>query len=323
MHARATIALCAFALALGSPACGGDDSGTDSGTDVPADVPADAPLDVPADTPADVPADTPTDVATDVPTDTPADTPTDTPADVPPSVCETYCGPVVAAGCAGGPPTEPACLAGCAAILAECPDAFAAVATCAGEAPTITCDAAGTPVATGCETEQAALMGCMMGGPCGRYCELAVAAECSGTPETFAQCSANCLGSESACPTRFAALSTCAGESFTVVCDAFGRVSVTGCTTEYDALMQCAIIDPCTALCPGAVDAECDSGPPTLASCVEGCGGVASEGCIDELHELASCAGAEPTFSCNDDELPIVDDCETEHEAFTTCGGLT
>jgi len=306
-------------LVFAGSACGDDDSSSDTGGD-DADVVDEGGPDVPVDVPADVPEDVPADVPADTPVDTPVDTPTDTPTDTPVDACSQYCNSVVAAGCTAGPPTVADCLTGCAAIVVDCPEAFATLATCAGEDPTITCDAAGTPVVTGCEADQYALLGCMAGGPCGHYCGQVMVAGCDETPASFAHCIANCAGSQAACSAAFDELSDCAGDDFTVTCDTLGRAAITGCLTEYADLMQCAVADPCTTLCDPAIEADCASGPPTLGECVVGCSEVAANGCIGALTALATCAGTDATASCNAAGLPVIDDCESENADYMACG---
>ena len=310
--------VCAAALGAGC----GDDSSNPGDTAGEADVVAEAEggADADAEVEEDVlpeAADGDGEVVEEAETVEEADAEAD--GDATPAVCETYCGPVVDAACSAGPPTLDACLTGCTALVTACGTEFGALATCAGDSPTIVCDASGMPVAEGCEAEQAALLGCISGGPCGSYCEQAVLEGCAMGPDTFADCSANCRGSEMLCGTRFDALSTCAGDTFTVECDSLDRVSITGCDTEFDALMQCSYVDPCTGMCPTVVAAGCSAGPPDMTSCVGGCIEFAGRGCITELHDLVDCAGATPAVTCGASGEPVVTGCETENLAFAVC----
>ena len=281
------------------------DGGEEADAEIEEDVPPEA---------VDGDADVPEEAETVEEADAEAD------GDATPTVCETYCGPVVDAACSAGPPTLDACLTGCAALVAACGTDFDALATCAGDSPTIVCDASGMPVAEGCETQQAALLGCIAGGPCGSYCEQAVLEGCAMGPATFADCSANCRASELLCATEFDALSTCAGDTFTVECDSLDRVSITDCATEFDALMQCSYVDPCTAVCTPAIAAGCSSGPPDMTSCLGGCLDFAGRGCVPELHDLQDCAGVAPTATCSASDMPVITGCEAETAAFSVCG---
>ena len=85
--------------------------------------------------------------------------------EVPPAPCldcAEMCPFVVAAGCAGGPPDQAACVMGCEEVRAgpcaiEQSDAFA----CTGTAPTFACDAEGRPHVLGCEAAFTTLYACL------------------------------------------------------------------------------------------------------------------------------------------------------------------
>lgn len=79
----------------------------------------------------------------------------------PPAICNETCPAVVAAACPSGPSDIADCENGCDHAAATCPTQFAAIMQCAGPTPTYTCDADGTPMAVGCETEAAALNACL------------------------------------------------------------------------------------------------------------------------------------------------------------------
>ncbi|MBI5488089.1 MAG: hypothetical protein HY905_12215 [Deltaproteobacteria bacterium] len=313
-------------VAVAAAGCGddsttpGDTGDADTAGEAEGDAAADADAEVEEEVEPDAAdADGDGEVEEDVPPDA-ADADADGDADVTPSACDLYCEPVVDAACSAGPPTIAACVTGCEALIASCGTEFDTLAACAGDTPTIACDASGMPIVAGCETEHAALLGCMAGGPCGTYCAQAVVEGCAMGPDTFAECSANCHGSQLACPTEFGALSTCSGDSFTVECDTTGQVSITGCGTEFDALMQCSYIAPCTAMCPTVVAAGCSAGPPDEATCINGCVEFAGNGCVSELTALVDCAGTAFSVTCISD-APVVTGCESENLAFAVCGG--
>ncbi|MBI5499997.1 MAG: hypothetical protein HY907_07120 [Deltaproteobacteria bacterium] len=312
--------------ALAAAGCG-DDSTTPGDADVTSEADVEGGADADAEIEEDVVPDTADgdgeveeEVLPDA-ADADADADGDGDGDVTPSPCDLYCETVVDAGCASGPPTIEACMTGCDALLASCATEFGALAACAGATPTIACDASGMPIVEGCEADHAALLGCMSGGPCGSYCAQAVVAGCAMGPDTFAECSANCHGSQLACPTEFDALSTCSGDTFAVECDSLDQVSITGCGTEFDALMQCSYIAPCTAMCPTVVAAACTAGPPDEATCLGGCVEFAGNGCVSELTALTDCAGTSFAVTCLSSGAPVITGCETENLAFVTCGG--
>lgn len=75
--------------------------------------------------------------------------------------CETICPFVVAAGCAGGPPDQAACVTGCAVVQGgACGILYNETLACAGSMPTFTCDAMTRPTIAGCEAQFDALYQC-------------------------------------------------------------------------------------------------------------------------------------------------------------------
>lgn len=75
--------------------------------------------------------------------------------------CETICPLVVAAGCAGGPPDQAACVSGCQAIQGgACGILYNETLACAGGMPTFTCDPMTRPTIAGCEAQFDALYQC-------------------------------------------------------------------------------------------------------------------------------------------------------------------
>ncbi|MBN2496449.1 MAG: hypothetical protein JXR96_17780 [Deltaproteobacteria bacterium] len=77
------------------------------------------------------------------------------------ATCAGICPAVVAAGCANGPPTQADCVSGCEGMLqTECAAQLQAMLDCSA-GKTFTCDADDAPVATGCESQNAALNTCL------------------------------------------------------------------------------------------------------------------------------------------------------------------
>lgn len=75
--------------------------------------------------------------------------------------CETICPLVVAAGCAGGPPDQAACVSGCQVIQGgACGILYNETLACAGGMPTFTCDPMTRPTIAGCEAQFDALYQC-------------------------------------------------------------------------------------------------------------------------------------------------------------------
>jgi hypothetical protein len=297
-------------------ACGGDDgSGSDN-----ADTSDVADVEDHGET-ADVPEATDVPETTDVPVDVPGDVPDDAPADAPPpDPCATYCDGVMAAACSGGPPDRSACISGCNTLMVSCAAPFDALVARAGDAPTITCDATGTPVVDDCLAEHMRLLGCAAGGPCGAYCGQAVTAGCSLGPDSLRQCLRNCEGLGAVCPTEFEALTACGGDAMAVACDAAGYPVVGGCGAEFGALLDCSMIEPCTTMCGPVVAAACTAGPPDEASCVGGCSAMIANGCAVEFAALMTCAGADPLVLCSGSGQPSVTGCESQNIDFVLCG---
>lgn len=76
--------------------------------------------------------------------------------------CASVCAFVVPAGCAGGPPDQAACVAGCMdSLTGECKLAYDEMLFCIGEMPTFTCDAATLPTVVGCEDRFGDLYMCL------------------------------------------------------------------------------------------------------------------------------------------------------------------
>ncbi len=76
--------------------------------------------------------------------------------------CEDACVPVVAAKCAGGPPTQMACVQGCNQNqMGACKIPFNQMLACIGQTPTFSCDVMNRPTVTGCETQFEKLYACI------------------------------------------------------------------------------------------------------------------------------------------------------------------
>ncbi|PCC68885.1 hypothetical protein SAMN02745121_07585 [Nannocystis exedens] len=77
--------------------------------------------------------------------------------------CDAICDFVIVPMCAGGPPDEAECVAGCeASKVGACKAEFSDLRACAGEQPTFTCDDAERPVVAGCEDVFTAFYACSM-----------------------------------------------------------------------------------------------------------------------------------------------------------------
>lgn len=75
----------------------------------------------------------------------------------------------------------------------------------------------------------------------------------------------------------------------------------------------------CDEICPTVVDAGCAAGPPDLEACVDGCVNILNSPCMLDYNKMLACVGAEPTFTCAGDDLPIVDGCEEQFDALYAC----
>ena len=159
--------------------------------------------------------------------------------------CLLYCQGVSGAGCANGPPSFSACIAGCAAAKGSCPAEFQTTAACIGTDLDFLC-VADEPVAKGCEAEQATLLTCVAGsapgGFCEEACESVVAAGCANGPDTVESCVVGCKDAASGpCAAEQQNVVTCAGtEVGAYVClEPAGFPSPEGCEAESTLLAQC------------------------------------------------------------------------------------
>jgi hypothetical protein len=76
--------------------------------------------------------------------------------------------------------------------------------------------------------------------------------------------------------------------------------------------------DFCSAYCPAVLAASCQNGPSDMEDCQGGCN-HAKTTCPTEFAALQGCTGASPTFSCDANQSPTADGCETENAALYTC----
>lgn len=76
--------------------------------------------------------------------------------------CESGCEATVAAGCTGGPASQAACVADCRELQQSgpCTAAFSNFQACA-DGKAVTCSPTGLPIVVGCESQQAAFVGCV------------------------------------------------------------------------------------------------------------------------------------------------------------------
>lgn len=83
-------------------------------------------------------------------------------------LCSTYCQAAVQSACPRRPESFGSCLCGCeASFTAACEPQFSALMTCAGDAPSFTCDALGRPAPAACDVEWQALDACISPGSSG------------------------------------------------------------------------------------------------------------------------------------------------------------
>ena len=75
---------------------------------------------------------------------------------------------------------------------------------------------------------------------CPGVCASIMAASCPNGPPSQSECTTLCEQFRTGtCAERFRALSDCGGGTPNFTCDAQGFVTVTGCETEYNALIAC------------------------------------------------------------------------------------
>ena len=108
-------------------------------------------------------SDSTSDTTTTTSDDTSTSTSTDTAVDIPEvqnrPECVEVCPRVVAAGCAEGPPSIDDCVEGCNGMYVYCAAQMEAFMSCVGNRA-IEC-IQGQPSASGCDTQAAALFGCL------------------------------------------------------------------------------------------------------------------------------------------------------------------
>jgi hypothetical protein len=155
---------------------------------------------------------------------------------------------------------------------------------------------------------------------CAESCAAVMAADCDNGPQDMTGCQNGCAATEIYCDTEMAAAATCGGADPTYICTANGVPAVSGCETQYQAVVAClgAVVQGCVAECPDVVAAACSNGPPDVGSCAAGCAAATTE-CPTEYAAMVVCQGDNPTYECNANNVPRPVDCATEHDALMTC----
>jgi hypothetical protein len=75
---------------------------------------------------------------------------------------------------------------------------------------------------------------------CSQTCPGVLAANCPNGPVDQADCVSGCESIKAGpCNPRFQTLMTCAGASPRYACDSAGAVTITGCETQYTAMVTC------------------------------------------------------------------------------------
>jgi hypothetical protein len=75
----------------------------------------------------------------------------------------------------------------------------------------------------------------------------------------------------------------------------------------------------CAQVCPGIVAPHCPGGPANEADCESGCQTIRSGKCAAAYGTLYQCAGATPTYTCGSAIGVIVNGCENQSAALTSC----
>ena len=74
----------------------------------------------------------------------------------------------------------------------------------------------------------------------------------------------------------------------------------------------------CREGCVATVEADCDNGPASQASCESDCRALESGSCAAEYKALQTCAEGQKV-SCSAQGLPTVSACANETAAFVSC----
>jgi hypothetical protein len=75
----------------------------------------------------------------------------------------------------------------------------------------------------------------------------------------------------------------------------------------------------CEEVCPFVLKGGCKGGPPDMEACVNGCMEYQSNDCKIAFNTMLACVGAEPTYTCDDDQRPTVEGCESQYAELYTC----
>jgi hypothetical protein len=75
----------------------------------------------------------------------------------------------------------------------------------------------------------------------------------------------------------------------------------------------------CAQVCPGVVAAHCPNGPVSESDCESGCQTIRSGKCATAYGTLYQCAGGTPTYTCGSAIGFIVNGCESQSSALSTC----
>lgn len=275
----------------------------------------------------DDPAEDPVSDTTPDPTDDPApDTPDDSAdagEETEPTLCETVCVEVMEADCANGPTTLDDCISGCeGGSGGPCSGEWEETMECGGDSPTFYCTDEGMPRIVGCDDEHDAMEECLhIYGVCGNICEGVVDAGCSEGPPSLEACVEGCHeAATGSCSELWEDVVDCPEDDPTFYCTDEGMPRIEGCDDEHDALDSCLEYTPvCEDSCVGAMEADCSDGPDTLEDCIYWCKDAASGYCSELWGDLAYCVGPDPTFTCSDGGMPIVEGCEEDLDALNEC----
>jgi len=155
---------------------------------------------------------------------------------------------------------------------------------------------------------------------CQDNCPAVLEPGCTNGPADMDDCLGGCEVAKNTCPSEFNAMVSCAGDNPTFICDAYDSPAPQGCDVQNAELQACLQGGEvfCYLACPAVVAAGCGNGPDDPGNCLEGCS-FAAERCPTEFEALAQCAGTDATFTCNTDDAPVPDGCETEDAALNTC----
>ncbi|MFH1434868.1 MAG: hypothetical protein ABIJ56_04035 [Pseudomonadota bacterium] len=271
---------------------------------------------------ADTTPDTEPDPAQDPVPDIPDDT-ADAGEETEPTPCEIACEEIMEADCSEGPDTLDDCITGCEwAAAGACSEFWEAVMACAGDSPSFYCTDEGAARVEGCDDEHDVMDACLyIVFTCEDICEGVMDADCSEGPSTMDDCLTGCAETAwSSCAMPWEYVVECAGDDPTFYCTDEDMPRIEGCDDEHDALDACLTYAPvCEHNCEAIMEADCSSGPETLEGCIEVCESAASGQCAELWGDADYCAGPDPTFTCSDEGMPMVEGCEEDLDALNEC----